>query len=171
MNFEAMKKTIFLASIILICAAKLNSQHNMLGKSQKYIRSFYNLANEFTLKVDTIGQKTILLTYKTDKQYPFFTYELDLFKDLCISFGIVSKNSSTLKAYLDILNYMGELVEVDSTYNNFVYKVETEQKNIFFTIKQPYFNSQFLTRRSLFYILVTEQYKIKIEKPEEEVKE
>ncbi len=162
-------KKIFLVIVTLILGASNSyTQHNMLGKSQKYIRSFYNLANEFTIKVDSIGQKTILLTYKTEKQYPFYTYEVDLLKDLCISYGVVSKDNNTLKSYLDILNYVGELVEVDSTYNNFVYKVETNQKTSFFTIKQPYFNSQFLTRRSVFYILVTEQLGLTVEEPEKE---
>jgi len=163
-----MKRLLLIVCILLLIVNEGVSQHNMLGKSQKYIRSFYDLANDFTLKIDTIGQKTILLTYKTEKQYPFFTYELDLLKDLCVSYGIVSKDNSTLKSYLDLLNYIGELVDVDSTYNNFVYKIETNQKTSYFTIKQPYFNSQFLTRRSLFYILVTEQPRLIIEKTEEE---
>ncbi len=166
-----MKKSFLVIVTLLLGANICYTQHNMLGKSQKYIRSFYNLANEFTLKVDTIGQKTILLTYKTEKQYPFYTYEVDLLKDLCISYGVVSKDNSTLKSYLDILDYVGELVEVDSTYNNFVYKVETNQKTSFFTIKQPYFNSQFLTRRSVFYILVTEQLGLAVEEQENEKKE
>jgi hypothetical protein len=166
-----MKKSFLVIVSLFLGASACFTQHNMLGKSQRYIRSFYNLANEYALKVDTIGQKTILLTYKTEKQYPFYTYEVDLFKDQCISYGVVSKDNSTLKSYLDVLNYLGELVEVDSTYNNFVYKVETEQKTSFFTIKQPYFNSQFLTRRSVFYILVTEQHGLTTEQPDNEKKD
>lgn len=144
-----------------------SSQHNMLGKTQKYIRSFYNLSMEYLLKVDTLASESILLSYKTENQYPFYTYEIDLGEDQCVSYGIVSKDNSTLKAYIDLLDYVGELIEVDSTYNNFTYKIETKQKTCFFTIKQPYFNSQFLTRRSLFYILVTEQQKPIHEKKKE----
>ena len=167
-EFMSMKKSVHIICILFLFATEGVCQHNMLGKPQKYIRSFYNLADDFILKVDTIGQKNILLTYKTEKQYPFFTYELDLLKDVCVSYGIVSKDNNTLKTYLDLLNYMGELIEVDSTYNNFVYKIETSQKTSYFTIKQPFFNSQFLTRRSVFYILVTEQPNHIIEKTEEE---
>jgi len=98
-----------------------------------------------------------MLSYKTEKQYPFYTYEINIDDDICVSYGIVSKDNATLKTYLEFLNYVGELIEVDSTYNNFTYKIETSQKTSFFTIKQPYFNSQFLTRRSLFYILITEE--------------
>lgn len=62
-----------------------------------------------------------------------------------------------------LLNYFENIsltnyeFEVDSTYNNFTYKIENDQRVSIFTIKQPYYNSQFLTRRSLFYILVTEE--------------
>lgn len=129
----------------------------MLGKSQKYIRSFYELSLEYALKIDTIGPNSLMLSYKSEKQYPFYTYEIDLEDDICTSYGIVSKDPVTLKSYLEFLNYVGELIEVDSTYNNFTYKIETTDKTSIFTIKQPYFNSQFLTRRSLFYILITEQ--------------
>ncbi|NJO92915.1 MAG: hypothetical protein HC831_31080, partial [Chloroflexia bacterium] len=86
-----MKKSFLVVITLLLGVSTSYTQHNLLGKSQKYIRSFYNLGNEFALKVDTIGQKAILLTYKTEKQYPFYTYEIDLHKDLCISYGVVSK--------------------------------------------------------------------------------
>jgi hypothetical protein len=129
----------------------------MLGKSQKYIRSFYDLSSEFVLKIDTISKNSILLSYKPEKQYPFYTYEINIPENECVSYGIVSKDINVLNTYLEMLDYIGELIEMDSTYNNFTYKVSTDQKTSFFTIKQPYYNSQFLTRRSLFYILITEQ--------------
>lgn len=163
-----MKKSLAFTFLIILSVNFAFSQHNMLGKSQKYIRSFYALSMEFFLKVDTIANQSILLSYKTDKQYPYYTYEIDLEDDICVSYGIVSKDNSTLKVYLDLLDYIGELIEVDSTYNNFTYKIETNQKTSFFTIKQPYYNSQFLTRRNLFYILVTEQRKPNHEKKEED---
>jgi len=159
-----MKKLIILSCSLLLYSNSVYTQHNMLGKSQKYIRSFYNLSLEYTLKVDTITPNSLMLSYKTEKQYPFYTYEISLEDDICISYGIVSKDNATLKTYLEFLNYVGELIEVDSTYNNFTYKIETNQKTSFFTIKQPYFNSQFLTRRSLFYILITEEQNSLFEK-------
>jgi hypothetical protein len=159
-----MKKLIILSWSLLFYSDSINAQHNMLGKPQKYIRSYYNLSLDFILKIDTISSNSLMLTYKSEKQYPFYTYEIDMDEDICTSYGIVSKDPETLNSYLEVLNYIGELVEVDSTYNNFTYKVETSQKISIFTIKQPYYNSQFLTRRSLFYILVTEEIRNNSEK-------
>lgn len=152
-----MKKLILLPILILSIFNNGRSQHNMLGKSQKYISSFYSLSREFNQKIDTIGQNTILLTYKTQKQYPFYTYEIDLMQGNCVSYGIVAKDKTVLDTYFELLNYIGEIVKVDSTYNNFVYKIETSNKISYFTIKQPFINSQFLSRRSVFYILVSEK--------------
>jgi len=122
-----------------------------------YIKSFYELSNEYNLKIDTLSKRSVLLSYRPEKQYPFYTYEINTLEDVCVSYGIVSKDQNVLKSYLDILDFVGEVIEMDSTYNNFTYKVATSQKVCYYSIKQPYFNSQFLTRRSLFYILVTEQ--------------
>jgi len=144
--------------VILFTIYPAFGQRNLIGKSQTYIKSFYNLSKTFELKIDTINKNSVLFTYKSEKQYPYFTYEIDLLNDQCISFGIVSKNHTTLRTYLDLLDYIGELVEVDSTYNNFTYQVKNDNKICYFTIKQPYFNSQFLTRRNLFYILVSEKH-------------
>lgn len=143
---------------IFLSTNYIYGQRNLIGKSQTYIQSFYNLSRNYHLAIDTINKSSILLTYKSEKQYPFYTYEIDLIEDKCISFGIVSKDHNTLRTYLDLLDYIGELVEADSTYNNFTYQVKNEGRICFFTIKQPYFNSQFLSRRNLFYILVTEKY-------------
>ena len=152
-----MKKLILFCYAHLVFGCAVYPQHNMLGKSQKYIRSFFELSSEFSLKVDTLSKRSILLSYKPEKQYPFYTYEINTTEDVCVSYGVVSKDPDVLRTYIDILNYIGEVVEMDSTYNNFTYKVATNKKVCFYSIKQPYFNSQFLTRRSLFYILVTEQ--------------
>ena len=155
--------------ITILSANYVYGQHNLIGKSQTYIQSFYKLSGKYYQKIDTINQNSVLLTYKSEKQYPFYTYEIDLIENKCISFGIVSKDHNTLRTYLDLLDYIGELVEADSTYNNFTYQVKNNERICFFTIKQPYFNSQFLTRRNLFYILVTEKYLVtKIETSEED---
>ena len=135
------------------------SQHNMLGKSKIYIESFYKLSNNYTIKTDTINKESLLITCKTKEHYPFYTYEINLKDKICVSYGIVSKNKKTLDTYLELLAYLGELVKVDSAYNNFTYKIETKDKLSVFSIKKPYINSQFLSRRSLFYILITEQRK------------
>ncbi len=147
----------FLLILLLFSASQVSAQRNLIGKSQKYIKSFYKLSGEYHGIIDTINQNTILLTYKSDKQYPFYTYEIDLQEDKCISYGIVSKDHNTLMCYLDLLDYIGELVEVDSTYNNFTYQVKNDNRICYFSIKQPYYNSQFLSRRGLFYILITEK--------------
>jgi len=135
------------------------SQHNMLGKTKIYIESFYKLSNNYIIKTDTINKEALLITCKTKEHYPYYTYEIDLKNKICVSYGIVSKNKKILNTYLELLGYLGELVEVDSTYNNFTYKIETKDKLSVFSIKKPYLNSQFLSRRSLFYILITEQKK------------
>ena len=135
------------------------SQYNMLGKTKVYIESFYKLSNTYTLKTDTINKESVLITCKTKEHYPFYTYEINLKDKICVSYGIVSKNKKILDTYLELLGYLGELITVDSTYNNFTYKIETKDKLSIFSIKKPYINSQFLSRRSLFYILVTEQKK------------
>jgi len=131
----------------------------MLGKSKVYIESFYKLSNNYIVKTDTINKEALLITCKTKEQYPFYTYEINLKDKICVSYGIVSKNEEILNTYLELLSYLGELIEVDSTYNNFIYKIETKERLSVFSIKKPYFNSQFLSRRSLFYILITEQQK------------
>jgi hypothetical protein len=145
---------------IFLSINNIYAQHNLIGKSQTYIQSYYKLSGKFHQTIDTINQNSLLLTYKSENQYPFYTYEIDIPEDNCVSFGIVSKNHSTLSTYLDLLDYIGELVEADSTYNNFTYQVKNDDKICFFTIKQPYVNSQFVSRRNLFYILVTEKYLI-----------
>jgi hypothetical protein len=152
-----MRKFVIIFCSHLVCISAIYSQHNLLGKSQKYIRSYYELSNEYILKVDSISKNAVLLSYKSENQYPFYTYEINLSDDVCVSYGIVSKDAIVLKTYLEMLDFIGDVVEMDSTYSNFTYKVTTDQKVCFFSIKQPYYNSQFLTRRSLFYILVTEQ--------------
>lgn len=161
-NFLKLSNNLMIFRIIIIViflsANYIYGQRNLIGKTQTYIQSFYNLSKNYNLTIDTINQNSVLLTYKSEKQYPFYTYELNLNEDKCVSFGIVSKDHSTLKTYLDLLDYIGDLVEVDSTYNNFTYQVKNNGRVCFFSIKQPYFNSQFLTRRNLFYILVTEKY-------------
>lgn len=146
---------------IVIIITPVFSQHNMLGKSKIYIESFYKLSNNFVLKTDTINKESLLITCRTTEQYPFYTYEIDIKENICISYGIVSKDKGILNTYLELLGYLGELVEVDSTYNNFTYKIETADRLSVFTIKKPYFNSQFLTQRNLFYILISEQSKKK----------
>ncbi len=152
-----MSKKLLILSLLTLVTYSSHSQYNMLGKSQKYIRSFYKLTSCFSLKIDTISDKSVLLTYKTAEQYPFFTYELDLKTNLCVSYGIVSRDTQILETYLDMLAYIGELMEADSHFKNFRYKIETKDKTSYFTIKQPYVDSPFLTRRNVFYILMTEE--------------
>jgi len=159
-----MRKLLLICYAHFVWSCAVYSQHNMLGKLQKYIRSFYELSNEYNIKIDTLSKRSILLSFKPENQYPFYTYEINTNEDVCVSYGIVSKDPNVLKTYMDMLDYIGEVVEMDSTYNNFTYRVSTDQKVCFFSIKQPYYNSQFLTRRSLFYILVTEQHSYGTEK-------
>ncbi len=148
------------ALILMIFSVNFTfSQHNMLGKTKIYIESFYRLSNTYTLQTDTINKESVLITCKAKEHYPYYTYEINLKDKICVSYGIVSKNKNILDTYLELLSYLGELVTVDSTFSNFTYKIETKDKLSIFSIKKPYINSQFLSRRSLFYILVTEKRK------------
>jgi len=145
----------------ILYSTLLYSQHNMLGKTQTEILGFYNRDPEFSVDVDTISNTSILITCRTSQPYPFYTYELDRINDLCTSYGFVSKSREILDSYIDILDHMGQIVEQDSTASNFTYKIETSIKSIYYSIKQPFKYTQMISRRNLFYVIVTEQKKEK----------
>ena len=138
---------------------KLEAQHNLLGQTQKYITKLYELDPEYIVQVDTIGAEKVLITCKTSTIYPYYTYELDVITDKCISYGFVSRNREVLRAQLEILSYVGKLIERDSTSTNFIYVVNLPEKRVFYSIKQPFSKSTIKTRQDLFYIMVTEEKK------------
>ncbi len=145
--------------LLITISQKTYSQHNMLGKTGTYVGSYYNINQKYSVKVDTISTESIMLTCRTQLEYPYYTYEIDLKSNICISYGIVSKERRTLDNYFEILDYLGELVKVDSTFSNFTYKIEKQEKDCYYTIKQLFKNSSFISRRNIFYIIVTEQEK------------
>ncbi len=131
-------------------------QHNFLGKTQEYIVKYFDHDPEYTVVIDTIG-KNILLTCKTSQPYPYYTYELDMKSNRCISFGIVSKNRELLDGYIDMLDYLGKIVQRDSAFTNVTYQIDLPNVRCYFLLKQPFVNSEYISRRNIFYILVTEE--------------
>ena len=159
-----MQKTIFMKYLfiffsIIICVSSIKAQHNYLGKSQEFITLQYKFDPEYTVKIDTINKNSTLITCKTFKQYPYYTYEIDIKNDICISYAFVSKNNKVLEAYIDVLDHIGEIVEQDNLFNNFTYKIESEFKTIYYSIKKPFVNSEYYSRRNIYYIIISEELK------------
>ncbi len=145
--------------IFLLEVSTSSAQYNLLGHSQSYITSFFNLRSEYNVKADTINNNSIILICKTNHQYPYYTYEIERKRGVCNSFGIVSRDKKTLKNYVNMLNYLGEIITSDSLRNNFTYRVERKNKVSYFAIKQPFINSKFISRRGIFYIIISEEVK------------
>jgi len=151
-------KIIFI-SILIIYNISVFAQHNFLGKSQEFITEHYNLDPEYNVKIDTINKTNSLITCNTFEQYPYYTYEIDLQYDICISYAFVSQDERILQTYIDILDHLGEIVEHDKDYNNFTYKVEQPYKNIYYSIKKPFINGKYYTRQKIFFVIITEELK------------
>ena len=150
-------RKVSLLFISLLYTVSMSAQHNMLGKSQEFITGFYKYDPEFLIFTDTLSEDKILLSCKSSNVYPYHTYEIDLVKDECTSYGFVSKNKYILKTYIELLAYIGEQIQSDSTHSNFVYAVDFPEKTVYYSIRRPYLNSNIITRQNLFYILITEE--------------
>lgn len=133
------------------------AQSNMLGSDFNHIYARINGDPEYSPKIDTINSNTIVLTCKGTEKYPYYTYEIDMENNECVCYGIVSKDRQVYDAYVDMLSTFGQLVEIDSARVNFTYSVKSCNENdpIYYSIKQPYYNSTMLSQRSIFYVLVT----------------
>jgi hypothetical protein len=147
----------FYIIVLLFTGITTFGQHNFLGKSEQYIRNFFKPDKNYYLKIDTLSQDNILLTFKSLYQYPYYTYEMDLNIDECISYGIVSKNKEVLGTYFDLLNYIGIILKKDTTNNTIVYEINKNGIIRYYDIKQPYLRDENFNRRSLFYILVRQK--------------
>ena len=145
--------------ILTFVSISVFAQHNFLGKSQEFITNYYNIDPEYTIKIDTINKYNSLITCKTFNQYPYYTYEMDMRNNICISYGFVSKNEQVLNSYIDILTHLGQVVAKDSLANNYTYKIEQEYKTVFYSIKKPFLNSEHYSRRKIFFIIVSEELK------------
>lgn len=153
-------KTILLLITLSISYYGASAQHNLLGVDFNHIFGKYDEDPEFFIKIDTVNSKTIVMTCKTSAAYPYYTYEIDVENNECVSFGTVSKDRQVFDAYVDMLSTMGKLVDIDSAKNNFTYSVNTKNNETFFySIKQPYINSDYISRRCIFYVLVTKDKK------------
>lgn len=163
-----MKKRVYLKySFFLLMYFYVNQikgQHNFLGENQEFIVNHFKEDPEYSVNLDSVNDFTILITCKTFEQYPYYTYEIDIQRDVCISYALVSKDRQILDTYIDILDHLGEIIERDSSFQNFTYKVEGIDKNSYYSIKQPYVNSTYYSRRNIFYVLITEELKIESDK-------
>ncbi len=143
--------------ILIIYNLSVFAQHNFLGKSQEFIAEHYKLDPEYIVKIDTINKTKSLITCNTFEQYPYYTYEIDLQYNMCISYAFVSKNEKVLQAYIDILDHLGKIIEHDKDYNNFTYKIEKPYKTVYYAIKKPFINGKYYSRKKIFFIIITEE--------------
>ncbi|MBQ3689449.1 MAG: hypothetical protein II937_06225 [Bacteroidales bacterium] len=149
-------KALLTIIIITIAFSTNYAQYNMLGENYGHIWGKFNEDPEFTVKVDTVNNSTIVLTCKTSVGYPYYKYEIDIENNECISFGLVSKDRQVFETYIDMLSKIGDLVENDLSKHSFTYKVRTkENEMLFYTFKQPFRCDEALSRRNIFYVLVT----------------
>jgi len=151
-------KTIIIIGLVLISFSGY-TQHNLLGKSQAYITNLFQYDPEYIVNVDTISPTKAVVKCKTTNAYPYYTYELNLLEDKCISYGFVSKNQQILRTHVEVLDFVGKVIERDSSFTNFVYEVESPERKVFYSVKQPFAKSEIRTRRDIYYILVTEETK------------
>lgn len=158
MNRRRILKTVF-TTVFLFVFFNTKAQHNFLGESQEFIvRNFYN-DPEYSVEIDTVNDYTRLITCKTFEQYPYYTYEINLVQNACVSFAVVAKDRQIYNTYIDVLDHLGEIVEKDSSKLNITYKIEGKDKTTYYSIKQPFTNSSYYSRRNIFYIMVTEELK------------
>ncbi len=131
--------------------------HNFIGKSQEYITNLYSNDPEYLVAADTLHFEKVMIKCKGAKLYPYYTYEIDLETDRCITYGFVSKDREVFKAYIEILDFIGKVIETDSTKTNLRYMVKLPKRKVFYVIKQPFAGSNIITKQGLFYILIREE--------------
>ncbi len=149
----------YLLVFLTLLSFSLKSQHNFLGKNQSFIVDYFMLDPEYSVNIDTLKTNKVLITCKSPDVYPYHTYEINLIEDKCISYGFVSKNKDILKGFIEILDHIGSIVKSDESFTNFIYMVELPEKKVFYSIRQPFAESKIITRRDLFYVLITEEVK------------
>lgn len=154
-SFSA-KGSVFIVVLLplVFLSETMVGQDNFIGKSEEFVINYFRTDTVYTLKTDTIDRKTILLTFRPKSQYPFYTYEIDLRTDQCISYGMVSKNTDVLNTYISVLNFLGEKIETDPA--NITYRVRANTGIFcYYYIKQPYINSKVESKKRIFYVLVS----------------
>jgi len=146
-----------LGMLIFLKTNQTQAQQNFLGKSQEYIYGLYTNDPEYEITTDTVHFEKVVIKCKGVQAYPYYTYEIDLLTDRCVSYGFVSKNREVLKTYIEILEYIGTVAEKDSVNSKVTYVVKLPKRKVIYTIKQPYAASNVITKQGLFYILVREE--------------
>ncbi|MEA2041396.1 MAG: hypothetical protein U9N85_02435 [Bacteroidota bacterium] len=138
---------------------ELQAQHILLGKSLSSIKSFYDKDPEYTIRIDTINSRKLLISCQSSNIYPSHTYEIDRLMDRCITYGFISRNEDVLNTYVEILDHSGSLINSNENFSQFTYMLDLPDKQIFYTIKRPYYNSSLKIKRKIFYIVITEERK------------
>lgn len=149
-------RQLYILLFLLLLPYSSFSQHNMLDKPMDFILGFYRYDPEFTVDVDTLSETKALITCKSVYFYPYYTYEINLIEDRCVSYGFASKDRIVMETYIELLGYLGTIVKTDNSFTEFVYEVVLKNKKVYYTIKQPYANSNVKTRKDIFYVLVSE---------------
>ena len=152
-------KRILVLFAFIISYSGVYAQFNMIGNGFSHIWEFFNEAPEFYVKTDTVNNgNTIVLTCKTSSPYPYYIYEIDVNDNECVSFCTVSKDYETLQTYFDLLSSIGTLESADSSKLNYVYSVLSHSKGqLYYSIMQPYTKSDFVSKRNIFYVVVTKE--------------
>lgn len=149
-------KTSLTAIIVLAFCFNTHAQIDFIGKSRLAIVEHFSADPLYQIKIDSLSKGTLLITIKyNERQYPFYTYEVDTKKDRCSSFGLVSKNRDVLDAYLDILDKTGLIIQNDPEKKMIVYRVGIGNVCRYYSINRPYWNDKNKNKRELFYILVS----------------
>jgi len=153
-------KSVLFTTALLATALPASAQFDMLGKDLAQICAHIDNDPEYEPKIDTLDSNTIIVSCRGAEKYPYYSYEIDINKDECVCVGVISRNREVFDAYVNILSSFGKLVERDSTMANFKYVVykntdpysgEPAEK-LYYSVMQPYRNSNLLSQRNIFSI-------------------
>jgi hypothetical protein len=155
----SINKLLLVLLFISVLSFAVKSQNIMLGKSPEYITSYYNNDPEYSISIDTINAGKLLINCRSANLYPHHTFEIDRLLDKCISYGFVSKNQDVLNTYIEILEHAGSLVNANESFSEFTYMLDLPNKQIFYTFKRPFLGNALISKRNLYYMVITEERK------------
>lgn len=147
----------FFLFLFFVCSLNCFAQRNFLGQTRNFVFNKYHQDPEFIVKEDTVNQTTLIITCKTTAPYPYYTYEINLVEDVCVSCAMISKDRKIYQYMLNVLYDLGEIVQKDAKNSNIIFKMKSaDNKTFFYHINQPYINSELISRRGIFYIMITQ---------------
>lgn len=158
-NMSFINKLMLMLFIVALLSPAANSQNILLGKSADYITSYYNNDPEYSIKIDTVNSERMLINCRSANLYPHHTFEINLLLDRCVSYGFVSKNQDILNTYIEIMEHAGKLVKANENFSEFTYMLDLPNKQIFYTFKRPFLDNALISKRNLYYMVITEERK------------